>query len=59
VVTRNDVIAGAVNGAHACYDFDFCLFANHMNRILMTGVKGIKYHLIDVSKHQLDAGICQ
>jgi len=30
-----------------------------MNRISVTGVKGIQHNLIDVSKDQLDAGIGQ
>ena len=34
-------------------------FTNHMNLIAMTGIQGIKYHLIDIGKRQLDTRVCQ
>ena len=33
--------------------------ANHMNLIAMTGIQGIKHHLIYIGKRQLDTRVCQ
>ena len=41
----------------ASYQYTCLLYTS--NLIAMTGIQGIKYHLIDIGKRQLDTRVCQ
>ncbi|KUV82554.1 hypothetical protein AWF46_21945 [Escherichia coli] len=54
-----NIITNAADGIDARNGIYLLGFTNHMNLIAMTGIQGIKHHLIYIGKRQLDTCVCQ